>query len=187
MDTHGSTPITTPFSSSEKMQHDIKDFNENGHDGSVKTQVGWRLAEDVKDYDMNNQASARRLGVTWRDLSVEVVPSDERLQENVISQFNVPQLVKDLRRKPALKPILESSSGCVRPGEMLLVLGRPGSGCSTLLKMLANKRNGYVVHFLLNMQPKLIKPQQIRKGPWRCSLWLPRYRTSQAIFRQYRH
>lgn len=33
--------------------------------------------------------------------------------------------------------------GCVRPGEMLLVLGRPGSGCSTFLKVLGNQRNGY--------------------------------------------
>ena len=27
---------------------------------------------------------------------------------------------------------------------MLLVLGRPGSGCSTLLKVIANQRDGYV-------------------------------------------
>lgn len=33
--------------------------------------------------------------------------------------------------------------GCVRPGEMLLVLGRPGSGCSTFLKVLGNQRAGY--------------------------------------------
>lgn len=26
---------------------------------------------------------------------------------------------------------------------MLLVLGRPGSGCSTFLKVLGNQRNGY--------------------------------------------
>lgn len=33
--------------------------------------------------------------------------------------------------------------GCVRPGEMLLVLGRPGSGCTTFLKMIGNQRAGY--------------------------------------------
>lgn len=33
--------------------------------------------------------------------------------------------------------------GCVRPGEMLLVLGRPGSGCSTFLKTIGNQRSGY--------------------------------------------
>ena len=34
---------------------------------------------------------------------------------------------------------------------MLLVLGRPGAGCSTLLKVLANNRKGYVgVHGIVN-------------------------------------
>jgi ABC-type multidrug transport system ATPase subunit len=33
--------------------------------------------------------------------------------------------------------------GCVRPGEMLLVLGRPGSGCSSFLKTIGNQRSGY--------------------------------------------
>lgn len=31
----------------------------------------------------------------------------------------------------------------MRPGEMLLVLGRPGSGCSTFLKVIGNQRSGY--------------------------------------------
>lgn len=120
-----------------------KDADDSGDNSSVQTHVEqWRLAEDVKDFAIID-AESRKLGVTWKDLSVKVVPSDERLKENNISQFNLLQLVKDLRRKPALKTILESSSGCVRPGEMLLVLGRPGSGCSTLLSMLANRRQGY--------------------------------------------
>jgi ABC-type multidrug transport system ATPase subunit len=42
-----------------------------------------------------------------------------------------------------LRTIIEDSHGCVKPGEMLLVLGRPGAGCTTLLKMLANRRLGY--------------------------------------------
>ncbi|OAL44734.1 hypothetical protein IQ07DRAFT_521429 [Pyrenochaeta sp. DS3sAY3a] len=118
--------------------------DKSGDNSSIKTQVEpWRLTEEVKDFELNNQAGGRRLGVTWKDLSVKVVPSDERLKENIISQFNLLLLLQDFRQKPALKTILESSTGCVRPGEMLLVLGRPGSGCTTLLKMLANKRKGY--------------------------------------------
>lgn len=124
-----------------------QDTDKSGDNSSIQTQVEpWRLTEEVKDFELNSQAGGRRLGVTWKDLSVKVVPSDERLKENIISQFNLLQLLQDFRQKPALKTILESSTGCVRPGEMLLVLGRPGSGCTTLLKMLANKRKGYV-HF----------------------------------------
>jgi ABC-type multidrug transport system ATPase subunit len=73
-----------------------------------------------------------------------VVPADALVQENVISQFNILQQIKEGRQKPELKTILDNSFGSVRPGEMLLVLGRPGSGCTTLLKMLANKRKGCV-------------------------------------------
>lgn len=85
----------------------------------------------------------RELGVTWKDLTVEVLAAEAAVNENMISQFNVPQLIKDFRRKPPVKPILSNSHGCVKPGEMLLVLGRPGSGCTTLLKMLSNRREGY--------------------------------------------
>ncbi|KAF2813847.1 ABC transporter [Mytilinidion resinicola] len=120
------------------------DAEDSGEDASVKTQVEeWRLTATVKDIQINDPAQSRSLGVTWKDLTVQVVPSDAMMHENVLSQFNIPQQVREGRHKPALKTILNSSSGCVKPGEMLLVLGRPGSGCTTLLKMLANKRKGY--------------------------------------------
>jgi ATP-binding cassette, subfamily G (WHITE), member 2, SNQ2 len=35
------------------------------------------------------------------------------------------------------------SSGVLRPGEMCLVLGCPGAGCTTFLKAIANQREGY--------------------------------------------
>lgn len=39
--------------------------------------------------------------------------------------------------------ILKDFRGLVKPGEMCLVLGRPGSGCTTFLKVMANQRFGY--------------------------------------------
>ena len=36
-----------------------------------------------------------------------------------------------------------SSSGVLKPGEMCLVLGAPGSGCSTFLKTIANERGEF--------------------------------------------
>ncbi|RDW75194.1 AtrD-1 [Coleophoma cylindrospora] len=41
--------------------------------------------------------------------------------------------------------ILRDFDGLVRSGEMLVVLGRPGSGCSTLLKTIAGETDGYFV------------------------------------------
>lgn len=39
--------------------------------------------------------------------------------------------------------LLDNMKGVVKPGEMVLVLGRPGSGCTTFLKSIANQRYGY--------------------------------------------
>jgi ABC-type multidrug transport system ATPase subunit len=39
--------------------------------------------------------------------------------------------------------ILQNFRGLVHPGEIVLVLGRPGSGCTTFLKVIANQRFGY--------------------------------------------
>ncbi|KAF6827841.1 ABC multidrug transporter [Colletotrichum plurivorum] len=106
----------------------------------------WALkhkVEAVRERDERSGFPARRLGVTWKNLTVQAVSSDASIHENVLSQFNIPKLVRESRHKPPLKTILDNTHGCVKPGEMLLVLGRPGSGCTTLLNILANHRRGY--------------------------------------------
>lgn len=40
------------------------------------------------------------------------------------------------------KTILNEFEGVLKSGEMLIVLGRPGSGCSTLLKTLMGELSG---------------------------------------------
>ena len=47
---------------------------------------------------------------------------------------------RDVRRD-----ILRNCEGVVSKGEMLLVLGRPSSGCTTLLKVLAGRMHGLQV------------------------------------------
>ncbi|TGZ84441.1 hypothetical protein EX30DRAFT_131 [Ascodesmis nigricans] len=47
------------------------------------------------------------------------------------------------RRMKRVRTLLTGFTGVVRPGEMCLVLGRPGSGCSTFLKVIANQREGF--------------------------------------------
>jgi ABC-type glutathione transport system ATPase component len=82
----------------------------------------------------------KKLGVTWRDLTVKGVSNEALFNENVLSQF-LP-FGKSSKNIPH-KTIIDTSFGCVKPGEMLLVLGRPGAGCTTLLSMLSNRRLGY--------------------------------------------
>ncbi|KAJ3509488.1 hypothetical protein NM208_g15661 [Fusarium decemcellulare] len=45
--------------------------------------------------------------------------------------------------KPAEVALLDKFRGVCKPGEMILVLGKPGSGCTTFLKTIANQRYGY--------------------------------------------
>lgn len=45
-----------------------------------------------------------------------------------------------LNRKRKI-PILHGIDGVLEAGEMLVVLGAPGSGCSTMLKALSGDRN----------------------------------------------
>ncbi|PVH93264.1 hypothetical protein DM02DRAFT_241565 [Periconia macrospinosa] len=56
-------------------------------------------------------------------------------QFNVVKNFLFPRGFGEIKRRN----LLEDFTGIVKPGEMLLVLGRPGSGCSTFLRTLANR------------------------------------------------
>ncbi|KAI0855739.1 putative ABC multidrug transporter [Xylaria cubensis] len=82
------------------------------------------------------------LTVSFQDIVVEV----EGLGESYVSTVSsaVSGLVPSFKKnKDARRNILQGITGQVRPGEMLLVLGRPGSGCTSLLKVLANMRQEF--------------------------------------------
>lgn len=103
----------------------------------------WHMASEVqemKDRDEEGGQLPRKLGVTWQNLTVRGISSNATFNENVLSQLY--PFHKTSKNTP-MKTILDNSHGCVKPGEMLLVLGRPGSGCTTLLNVLSNNRRGY--------------------------------------------
>ena len=114
--------------------------------GFVSKADDWELMPEVKmnqERGERDNLKGRKLGLTWNNLNVKGVGADAAFNENVLSQFNIPRNIMEGRHKAPLKTILEDNHGCVKPGEMLLVLGRPGAGCTTLLKMLSNRRTGY--------------------------------------------
>ncbi|PWY91900.1 ABC transporter [Aspergillus sclerotioniger CBS 115572] len=95
-----------------------------------------------------DEGKTRHLGVVWKNLTVKGVGLGAALQPTITDTLlGLPRLIKGLltgaRRGAPLRTILDDFNGCVRPGEMLLVLGRPGSGCSTFLKVIGNQRSGY--------------------------------------------
>lgn len=96
--------------------------------------------QTMKDRDEEGGEQPKRLGVTWQNLTITGTHSDAKFNENVVSQLY--PFHKGAKSRP-LKTIIDNSSGCVKPGEMLLVLGRPGAGCTSLLNVLSNNRIGY--------------------------------------------
>lgn len=85
------------------------------------------------------------LSVSFQNLDVYGTYSASSYQTTVASYARalLDSLVALLRRDDIRgSHILRSFEGAVRSGEMLLVLGRPGSGCSTLLKTLSGELRG---------------------------------------------
>ncbi|KAG2033847.1 ABC-2 type transporter-domain-containing protein, partial [Suillus americanus] len=87
----------------------------------------------------------RQLGVMFKDLRVVGLGSRTSLQPTVSSPFHPSTFLRKIKGifHPSIRDILSGFEGMVSSGEMLLVLGRPGSGCSTFLKTLANQRGEY--------------------------------------------
>ncbi|WYZ41108.1 hypothetical protein EsH8_V_000003 [Colletotrichum jinshuiense] len=96
--------------------------------------------EAIEEWVEQGGEQPRQLGVTWHNLTITGVHTDATFNENVASQLY--PLHKRNKSRPTRK-IIDNLSGCVKPGEMLLVLGRPGAGCTSLLNVLSNNRNGY--------------------------------------------
>jgi ATP-binding cassette, subfamily G (WHITE), member 2, PDR len=89
----------------------------------------------------------RRASFSFKNLDVSGLGSAINFQSDVSSIFMIPFRVRDyvtFGKRPE-KKILDSFDGVIKSGEMLLVLGRPGSGCSTFLKTVAGELHGLKV------------------------------------------
>ncbi|PIA89663.1 Brefeldin A resistance protein [Cercospora beticola] len=96
----------------------------------------------------------KKVGVIYKNLTVKGVGATSTFVRTVpdailgtfgpdlwhiICRF-VPALA---RRTGETRTLINDFSGCVRDGEMMLVLGRPGAGCTTFLKAISNNRETY--------------------------------------------
>ncbi|KAK1456402.1 ABC-2 type transporter [Colletotrichum melonis] len=102
--------------------------------------------------EQSEEEKTRHSGVVFRDLTVKGVGLGASLQPTIGDIFlGFPRKIKMLFTrgpkaafaKPPVRELISHFDGCVRPGELLLVLGRPGSGCSTFLKAFCNQRAGF--------------------------------------------
>lgn len=127
------------------------------HEMDEKEEEEFELEEFMREGHFEKRKdgrSAKKVGVVFKNLNVKGVGASatfvRTLPQAVLGTFG-PDLYRLISRFiPALqfksgetRTLINDFTGVVRDGEMMLVLGRPGSGCSTFLKAIANNRESY--------------------------------------------
>ncbi|KAJ7922816.1 pleiotropic drug resistance ABC transporter [Mycena leptocephala] len=110
---------------------------------------------DLREYlttsnDAQQQAGIKHVSVTWDDLQVDVAGGlDSKVSACLDFFLAIPLYIWSLflpllgKKEGPSRTILHKSSGMVKSGEMCLVLGCPGAGCTTFLKAIANHRETF--------------------------------------------
>ncbi|KAH0534149.1 GTPase-activating protein [Glutinoglossum americanum] len=121
----------------------------------------------------------RRAGFAFKNLNVSGSGTSLNLQQTVGSSLMAPLRPREFFKSgnaPERK-ILCNFDGVLKSGELLIVLGRPGSGCSTLLKTLSGELYGLkvdensVIHYngipqemmLKNFRGEVVYNQEVDK------------------------
>jgi ATP-binding cassette subfamily G (WHITE) protein 2 (PDR) len=104
----------------------------------------------------------KKVSVVYKNLNVFGSGKALQLQNTVADFFMTPFRATEFFGKSQRKQILHQFDGIIRAGELCVVLGRPGSGCSTLLKALTGELHGLdtdesVIHYNGIPQNKMIK------------------------------
>ncbi|KAH7417874.1 AtrD, ABC-transporter [Cadophora sp. MPI-SDFR-AT-0126] len=124
-------------------------FFENGdpaldpHSDKFDARVWTQSVLGISSRDSENPT--RTAGVSFRNLSASGYgfPTDyQKTFGNYILELgNIVSRMRGIGKRKI--QILRDFDGLVKSGEMLVVLGRPGSGCSTLLKTISGETNGF--------------------------------------------
>jgi ABC-type multidrug transport system fused ATPase/permease subunit len=99
----------------------------------------------LKLMDKEGVPVRKSTGVVWENLNISGSGAALQYQNNVgsipLAPFRPQEYLFCGRRAPQ-KKILRNFDGVLESGELLIVLGRPGSGCSTFLKALSGELHG---------------------------------------------
>ncbi|KAL9634498.1 MAG: hypothetical protein Q9164_004047, partial [Protoblastenia rupestris] len=124
-------------------------------DKEEEFQLGPFIKEGHFEKRTQQGGSAKKVGVVFKNLTVKGLTSTtnyaKTLPDAILGTFgpDLYQLVcrfvpiLSFKKHQPLRTLTYDFTGIVRDGEMMLVLGRPGSGCTTFLKAIANKRDEY--------------------------------------------
>ncbi|KAK3945683.1 putative brefeldin a resistance protein [Diplogelasinospora grovesii] len=145
---------------SRTQSHTHKGDVENGKLVDTETPSSEQSVEEQFDLeaalrgglDAEREAGIRpkHIGVYWDGLTVKGMSGStnfvKTFPDAFIDFFDYITPVKNLLglgKKGVEATLLDNFRGVCKAGEMVLVLGKPGSGCTTFLKNIANQRYGY--------------------------------------------
>ncbi|KAJ5050773.1 uncharacterized protein L3040_002644 [Drepanopeziza brunnea f. sp. 'multigermtubi'] len=155
---HQSTSHENPFQSSE-------DSRLNPHSPNFSPRAFAKSLLHLQSRDPEKW-KARTAGFAFKDLNVYGFGSATDYQKTVGNYiFEIPGLIRKLlgKEKPRRIDILQNLDGVVHSGEMLVVLGPPGSGCSTFLKTVAGETNGFFIDKESRINYQGISPEQMHR------------------------
>ncbi|KAL2067593.1 hypothetical protein VTL71DRAFT_2018 [Oculimacula yallundae] len=158
MQSHQSVYNENPFEAGEDSR-----LNPNSANFSAKAFSKSLLNLQARDPE---KWKLRTAGFAYKDLHVYGFGSETDYQKSVGNViFEVIGAVKKLigSEKPRKIDILQNLDGVVHAGEMLVVLGPPGSGCSTFLKTVAGETNGFFIDEKSSINYQGITPAQMHK------------------------
>lgn len=107
-----------------------------------------------------------KLGMAYRNLRAYGVAADADYRAtvtNALYKISKDFLLSKTNHKSKYFDILKTMDGIFTPGEVTVVLGRPGSGCSTLLKTIAAHTYGFHVAEESEILYDGITPAEINK------------------------
>ncbi|KAJ6571794.1 putative ABC transporter [Mycena capillaripes] len=109
----------------------------------------------------------RTAGVSFRNLNVHGVGSPTDYQKTVgniwLGALSSLRGLLGMGTGKRKIQILRDFDGLVKSGELLVVLGRPGSGCSTFLKTIAGETHGFTVDSTSDIQYQGIPAKVMHK------------------------
>ncbi|KAJ5553854.1 hypothetical protein N7513_003813 [Penicillium frequentans] len=102
----------------------------------------------LKMMDREGVPLRKSTGVVFENLNISGSGSALQYQNNVgsvpLAPFRPQEYLSCINKTPQ-KQILRNFDGVLKSGELLIVLGRPGSGCSTFLKSITGELHGLKV------------------------------------------
>jgi ATP-binding cassette, subfamily G (WHITE), member 2, PDR len=155
----------TSYTEIRESPYDVREdskLNPNSPHFSAKT---WAKAIARTHLEDPKTGPSRTAGVAFKDLNVYGFGAATDYQKTVgniwLESIGLARKIMGVGQRRI--DILRDFEGVVHPGEMLVVLGPPGSGCSTLLKTLSGETSGFNVDDKSYINYQGISAEQMHK------------------------